>query len=223
MNKTSLLAALLLAAGSLTVRANLLTGLYNTGVDNTGAVTTGLDSHYTITSPGGDVAVIGNIAWGSLGNDGLSQWDSPYLGSPSGSPDQSAGVYKYQTTFNVSGPFTSASITGQFATDNELYNIVLNGHLLGIQQLNAVGFASFTSFSITTTADFVSGVNTLEFDVNNDSGPTGFRVEMTGNAINAPGVPDSTPTGGLLLTALGCLGWVFGGYGCAGQRAGGAA
>ena len=99
MNKTSLLAALLLAAGSLTVRANLLTGLYNTGVDNTGAVTTGLDSHYTITSPGGDVAVIGNIAWGSLGNDGLSQWDSPYLGSPSGSQDQSAGVYKYPGRF----------------------------------------------------------------------------------------------------------------------------
>ena len=89
--------------------------------------------------------------------------------------------------------------------------------------MNQVGFSSFTGFSITTSADFVSGVNTLEFDVNNDSGPTGFRVEMTGTAINAPGVPDSTPTGGLLLTALGCLGWVFSRYGRAGQRTGAAA
>ena len=223
MNQTCLLATLLLAAGSLTARANLLTGLYNTGVDSTGAVlANGVDDpHYTVTAPSSaDVAVVGNISWGSLGNDGLSQWDSPYVGSATGSQDQSAGVYKYQTTFNISGPFTSASITGQFATDNELYDIILNGHSLGIQQLNAVGFNSFTSFSIATSADFVSGVNTLEFDVNNDSGPTGFRVEMTGNAISAPGVPDTTPTGGLLLTALVCLGWVFG---RSGQRAGAAA
>jgi hypothetical protein len=49
---------------------------------------------------------------------------------------------------------------------------------------------------------FINGVNTLDFIVNNDGGPTGLRVELSGTSSVAP-----EPTSLLLIGAgFVCLG-----------------
>jgi hypothetical protein len=88
-----------------------------------------------------------------------------------------------------------------WATDNPGLDILLNGISTGI---TSVGFTSFTSFSIPQGSPFQSGLNTLDFLVRNDGGPTGLRVEMTGQASPA-GVPDSSSTLTLLCIGIGAL------------------
>ena len=89
-----------------------------------------------------------------------------------------AGLYIYRTTFSLAGlnP-TTANIVGQWAADNSGTNILINGVAVGA---TSGGFGAFSAFSI--SSGFVAGLNTLDFLVNNLSGPTALRVEMTGTA-----------------------------------------
>src|SRR5207249_2044082 len=81
------------------------------------------------------------------------------------------------TTFDLTGfTPTTAVLTGQFAADNSV-TIKLNGNTVGP---TAPAFDTWTSFTINT--GFVSGINTLDFIVNNVSGPTGLRVDISGTA-----------------------------------------
>ena len=161
--------------------------IFNTGVNGSGVPlidgTVG-DPHYTLivvpsgsttdirvrTSAGG-YPVVG--AW--IGDDSISAWIGPNNDPSLNGPDI---FYTYRTTFDLSGfdPAT-ASLTGQWAADNELSNILLNDVPTG---KTAGGFNSWSSFTI--SSGFVAGVNTLDFIVNNGGGPTGLRVEVTGTA-----------------------------------------
>lgn len=113
-----------------------------------------------------------------------------------------ANTTSIELTFDLTGldPST-ASISGLWATDNEGSDILLNGQSAGNK---SVGFTAFTSFSIPPGSLFVSGLNTLDFLVHNDRGPTGLRVEMTGQA-SPVGVPDSSSTLTLLSVSVGAL------------------
>ena len=86
---------------------NHISGLYNTGVDNSGALLAqaSANSHYTIISgpQTGTVYVPPpNPLW--YARTGNSQWISPSAVQSASLP---TGVYEYRTTFTVSGPATN--------------------------------------------------------------------------------------------------------------------
>jgi hypothetical protein len=177
--------------------------IFNTGVDSTGTPlpdgTLG-DPNYVLTSvPAGsttDLMVLtsaGGFPIGPwLGDDAISAWIGPNNDSEADGP---VGLYDYQTTFNLAGVDPSTvSLVGQWATDNEGVDILINGVSTGN---TAGGFTSWYSFDI--SSGFVSGVNTLDFIVNNDGGPTGLRVELSGTADT----PEPAPS---LMLAIGLVG-----------------
>jgi hypothetical protein len=178
--------------------------IFNTGVNGSGApLTDGTvgDPHYTlIVVPGGttDIRVLTSaggypVVGNWIGDNSISAWIGPNNDSDADGPDVS---YTYRTTFDLSGfdPLT-ASLTGQWSADNWGPNILLNGVPTGN---TAGGFNSWSSFTI--SSGFVLGVNALDFIVNNGGGPTGLRVEVTGNATEVQsGVPE--PASLLLLGA----------------------
>ena len=189
--------------------------LFNTGVDSNGAVlahnTLG-DPHYQLISkPAASSNVIrvitsaGGFPIGPyIGDNTTSRWIGPNnnnqdLNGPSGN-------YTYRTTFDLTGlDFTSAQITGGWSTDNAGVDILINGVSLGYTTPTnqfQVGFAPFVVGS-----NFVAGVNTLDFVVNNlastsANNPTALRVEMTGTA-NAIPEPTSLALVGLALIGVG--------------------
>jgi hypothetical protein len=188
------------------VEASNITGLFNTGVDNSGNVLGNdqIDNHYSlVTNPAYTIAAVGNaIAVNSsfgypltspwVGDNSTSEWLIPQTNT------QGAGFFDYHTTFNLIGSNpNSAQIIGQWSTDNPGIDILLNGQSLNIQNNNQ--FTSWTPFTI--NKDFVSGVNTLDFIVRNDGGPTGLRVEMSS------AVPEAGEWA-MMLLGLPLLGWV---------------
>jgi hypothetical protein len=173
--------------------ADLITGLYNTGVDSTSTPlsdgTVG-DPHYSLVSvpTGSTTDILVRTSSGGypippyIGDDSKSNWIGPnndhYLDGP-------IGNYDYQTTFTLVGNPATASITGGWSTDNSGVEILLNGVNTGIPGTDFTQFEeSFAPFTI--SSGFQSGVNTLDFIVNNGGGPTALRVEMDGSVSAVP-------------------------------------
>jgi len=182
----------------------------NTGVSSTGAVLAAgsTDPHWTkayatsSTTPitaaelalltfGPAFANMDSPSWLANGPD--SGWITPW-------PQQSQytyGQYVYRTQFTGNTPFG-----GQYSSDNQLYEVFLNATLVTSFPLNgATDYDQWTIFNI--TGGLNSGVNTLDFVVQNISGPTGFRVEFSA-------VPEIDPNGlsavlGLIVGGLGLL------------------
>lgn len=170
-------------------------GLFDTGVDNSNALLPygSLDPHYTLTAAPGFTVPRGTVVYNPssytfynwVANTANSQW----IGLQSTANYYSAGLYKYDITFDLTGlnPPT-AVITGQWAADNNGV-IFLNGTSTGATT-PTLGFSSFTPFTI--SSGFVSGVNTLEFQVTNLAdvapfgGPTGLQVQLSGTANPVP-------------------------------------
>src|SRR5437867_2551555 len=185
----TLIALLIICAPGL--HAAPIPGLFNTGVDDSGALpgTNRVDPHYLMTAspdpdfPGPNAFTLspGYPVGPWIAEGPNSRWIAPQADQSSGN---AGGLYTYQTTFDLTGlDPASARITGQLATDNGLATVRLNGtDLTGI---TSAGFTAFTSFAIPLGSPFVAGTNTLEFDVSNAGNtvnPAGFRVEMTGIA-----------------------------------------
>jgi hypothetical protein len=171
------------------VVCNVSITLFNTGLAEGGSV----DPHYRLISsdvesfPGPNAIVADPPAGAWVSNTVTSKWISPSANqsqSDGGNPD---GTYTYQTTFDLTGLDPgSASITGQWATDNSGF-ILINGSSTGQTiPFGYPAFQSFTPFSIST--GFISGLNTLTFVTNNAPcacfNPTGLRVELSGTATN---------------------------------------
>ena len=164
-----------------------ITGLYNTGVDENGAVLGFLatDTHYILASvPSGPST--------SLAINQHSNWVTPNSGScwigPSNSNiNDPSGSYIYRLTFNITDDVALSNVvlTGFWATDNS-GEIHLNGETTGATK-GFYGYASLASFSI--NRGFHTGQNTLDFIVNNglnNSGPdnpTGLLVSDLNAAI----------------------------------------
>jgi hypothetical protein len=219
MIKTFSTAALILgtlALGGGAAKADSI-GVFNTGVDGTGTPlpygTVGDPNYNLVTVPGGSTTTTfiltsaGGFPIGPwLGDDSLSAWIGPLNDYIADGP---GGDYDYQTTFNLTGlDPTTAILTGQWSTDDSGVDILINGASTGN---TAGGFGAWYGFTV--NSGFVSGVNTLDFIVDNDSGPTGLRTELTGTASPTP-EPASMLLLGVGLAAFGL---------CKGRRSSGAA
>ncbi|MFT5110077.1 MAG: hypothetical protein ACI8XO_003800 [Verrucomicrobiales bacterium] len=179
-----------------------ITNLFNSGVDAGGAALAddAADSHWMITTA---PTSSGPLAATSAGGFPIGPWlgDSPtstWL-VPTVDTNGLAGDYFYETTFDISGDASTASIFGRWAVDNEGVDILLNGVPTG--NANPNGFAGWTDFSVAANEGdiFNVGSNTLTFRVNNAGqladppGPTGLRVEFLSSTV-AP-IPEPSSLG----------------------------
>lgn len=182
--KTMLVALTLFLIPVAAAHAIPITGLFNTGVNASGATqaNNAAELHYTlVTLPSGTstnvrVATSANgfpiPPW--VGDNSTSAWIGP-----TGATDLTGGTgdYDYRTTFTLSAQEAAgATITGNWSVDNSGVDILLNGTST---RNTATDFSSFYKLSI--SAGFVAGVNMLDFVVNNAGGPTGLRTELVGN------------------------------------------
>jgi hypothetical protein len=152
---------------------------------STGVVTPGVlaplgtvDGHYTQTGPSYEPAayVTTDFPWNYIPNNALSQWIGPW----NGTNYYAAGTYTYTTTFDL-GPLDPATavISGRWAAD-KFGAMYLNGNLIS----QTIGFPVSKMESFTASSGFVPGINTLTFIVQNTSGSTGLRCEVSGIAYN---------------------------------------
>lgn len=153
------------------------------GVDNDYDITAGPTSHAVASGTGSAAAYLTTDFGGSwVADSATSNWISP---AANANQDFGNYFYTYQTTFNLAGldPRT-AELTGKLAADDDV-TVYLNGERV----LKSFGtWTSFANFSIDD--DFVAGVNTLDFVVDNDgSGPTGLDVAISGTARSAAPEP----------------------------------
>ncbi len=179
--------AVTMSAGVDIAQAASIPGLFNTGVNNDGLVISqgSLEQHYTMTGDSYQSYVIGTAgAWVSPPVD--ASWIAP----TSETIDDPVATYIYTTTFDLTGfDSTTASITGMWATDNDAV-IFLNGNNTGNSK-DIYGYTSLDPFSIST--GFVSGLNVLEFRVNNSfsnfDNPTALLLTEVEGVVSAIPLP----------------------------------
>jgi hypothetical protein len=184
------------------VAADPIPGLFNTGVDNAGALlpSGSTDPHYRLIQsadpafPGLNAIVLNDVGfpippW--MANGPSSKWLAPQASQAVGNQP---GDYKYRITFDLSAlDHFTATITGRWSSDNAGAAVLLNGVETGITY-----DGNFGAFSpvFTIATGFLEGTNTLDFVVNNAApgiNPTGFRAEVAGTAdpLPPPGTPPS--------------------------------
>jgi hypothetical protein len=162
-------------------------GIYGTGLNNDGtlAADSSIDLHWILgssadlTNTGPDAIVIdqGNSPVGPwIAAGPRSKWIAPRADQNGGNAE---GNYTYQTFFDLTGvDMCTFRLAGQFAVDNSLLDIVVNGVSQGV---SGGGFTSFTPFVVTN--GFVAGPNTVDFIINNapvTPNPTALRVDLDG-------------------------------------------
>jgi hypothetical protein len=131
----------------------------------------------------------------------VSQWIGPDTADGS---NYSGGVYTldYQTTFDLTGYDPSTvTLTGQWSTDNIGSDILINGVSTGNASSD---FSQWYSFTI--SSGFVPGVNSLDFNWENQGGPGGLRVEFSSLTGDPMASSSSAPEpGSRLLMGLGVV------------------
>ena len=179
-------------------------GLFNTGVDATGKPLEdgAVDPHYRLTTnpqdpSSQDAMVEDSTAWPIvdgpwLANSETSKWIGPGL-----SATAAAGDYVYRATFTIPADFDLATVrvTGQWTSDNNATDILVNGTGTGI--INTGAFGALSAFTIAT--GFRTGENTLAFAISNpgtEANPTGLRIE----GIRADGAKGVAPAPALSVT-----------------------
>ncbi|MEH2530069.1 hypothetical protein V1277_003556 [Bradyrhizobium sp. AZCC 1588] len=183
------------------VSAATITGLFNTGVDGSGNAldNDGLaDFNYFITASNNGAPIntpavtYTNPAY--VPNDANSRWIST---GPSGAPGN--GTVDFTLTFDLTGlNAATAQISGSWGADN-FGTIFLNGVNTGITT-GTFGFLSFLSpFAINSW--FVSGTNTLTFQILDLDLPLAFRVDnISGTAdVLTAAVPEPSTWAMMLL------------------------
>ena len=204
----SLLSGLVLAVVATGANAAVINDLFDTGV-NAGGVSladNSADPHYVLTSvPGGTSTVRTKTSasgfpvgpW--IGDSATSTWIGPASDSQLDGP---GGIYTYETTFTlpVNAVLSSAAISGFWAADDgDATNDVIKLNGVTVSTGNA-GFSNYTAFSIGAGA-FVTGVNTLQFFVQNGSfGPTGLRVDGIAGSFST--IPEPASLGLLGVAGL---------------------
>ena len=169
-------------------------------VSSTGAGLTwpAVDPNYTMVagpSGAGNLLVVRNDGFPFppwvVNQSNLVQWIAPQSDYRTGQSDL-AGAYTFQTTFDLTGFYPSTAVlTGSWASDN-CSQIWLNGAYTGTEITPGACLSEMHPFTI--TSGFQAGINTLNFVVNNNDGPTGLIVSISGTEVPEPAT----------LTLLGC-------------------
>lgn len=170
-------------------------GTFNTGVGNDGVVLNDSESdpHFTLILNAdktgssalvqrSDLFPIQSGPW--LANTDTSKW----IGPRDNTAPSAAGDYTYRTFIDLTSfdPAT-VSVTGTWATDNGGGDILVNGVGSGNTSPDFLGYYPFT-----LGAGFVSGLNAIDFKVNNaGAGWTGLRVD--GLRVGAKALPAGIP------------------------------
>jgi hypothetical protein len=185
------LVALAIAGFAPAAQADVITGLYSTGVDNAGVATSGVvaDGHWTLNGGPAYASTVNGVwpigAW--VSDTTASQWITPTTNAAQSFDMSTNGFYSYSLAFNIlstQNPLT-ASFSGQFAVDDRVTSITLNGTtlFLGSEGDHNV----WTDF--VASSGFVSGLNTLTFTVENigfaGSNPTGLDVDFLTSNVSA--------------------------------------
>ena len=128
------------------------------------------------------------------------QWITPYNYENLAAP---VGNYDYQTTFTLPSNFGNPLLAGLTAMDN-CGTVYLNQHPI-LTITCPYGYFNAVPFSDSNPADFLAGVNTLDFVVYNaeSTGPTGLLVENISGSYTATPEP-----GSFVLFGSGILGLV---------------
>jgi hypothetical protein len=200
----TVVAIALLSAAQTAVLAVPIANLYNTGLDSLGNYqpTSAPDGNYTvIASPTGPfipVAVDDTnypIPPWVANNPTTSRW----IGTSQLYSDGLLGNYTYRTSFSLpaNAILSSVTISGQWAADNSGLDILVNGNSSGNV---AVGFTSLAPFSL--TSGFQIGLNTVDFIVLNQGGPTGLRVDKIDGRYNLVPEPATFLLGMISLGGL---------------------
>jgi autotransporter-associated beta strand protein len=165
--------------------------IFSTGLSDSRAPLLGgsIDPHWQLIQsgdpayPGPSAFVDSAVPASYLANTTNSQWIAP-----GDSINNIGGVlYTFRTSFifDTLDP-TNAQITGNWMTDNQGVDMLLNGVSLGLT--NGGSLVSFTPFTITN--GFVAGSNTLDLVISNAPGagpnPTALRAELRGVALALP-------------------------------------
>lgn len=202
----TLLAAASALALTTTAHAAAIVGLFNTGVDNSGNALVGgngmADPHYKITSTTDPTAGVGNYGVtyfnpAYLSENANSRWISTTAAGGGG------GITRFEITFDLTGfNAATATISGGTAADNEV-NVYLNGLFI---QTNNAGYGVLTPFS--TSTGFISGINTLAFQLLDPGVPGALRVDQlrgTADLGNVNPVPEPT-SWALMIIGFGVIG-----------------
>ncbi len=197
---TKLVLITLLSGATMFAQAVPITGLFNTGVNDSGvALSAGAsDTHYAQLAPSQPGIVIRDSIPGSwINNTSSYRW---IWENVNGSPVNVTRTYR--TTFDLTGlDSATALISGLWASDNFGLDIFINGTSTGN---TCGGFSSFCNFSV--NSGFISGLNTLDFQVRDVGSISGFLVgSISGSAdeITSSSAPEPTT---LVLMALGLVG-----------------
>jgi len=204
---------------SLTVAAAFFGGQSASAVPitiyNTGTAASGVDPYYRITATT-DPTVSGNTnayvdtssagGWASAISG--THWINP---SASGNGSQSFGIYSYtySTTFDLTGLDPATATLSGFLQADDVVTLLLNGKQVSGSNIGT--YTRPTAFSIDSqySADFLSGINTLSFVVNNSGNyATGFDASVSGTALSATPEVGSfamISVAGMLLTGVGVL------------------
>lgn len=187
--------------------AAAILGLYDTGVDDSGAVLAPgqAEQHYVITTSSNPSLALPNTptvatsaSWSAndaVGSQG-SAWISPFTDAQGvatrSTPYPTLFTYDYVLTFSLGTlSASSAMISGLVQSDN-FVTILLNGVALADQPQDPVPppgsvsyFRQFSAFG--TNGGFVNGTNTLTFRVTDYGVISGLRVsELVGTAVPEP-------------------------------------
>ena len=169
-------------------------GLFNTGVNLNGVgllTYPNTDSHYGLTIPstccapdgtptspvvvnsGVGIYPANNGTWVSDASSLASQWVGPVpnFNSNGSAPSNLNGLFTYSLAVTAGGGET---VTGRWTSDNNSC-IALNSV---VSSINCIGLADFNKWTPFSIGGFTGGANTIQFQVNNISGPTGLRVEF---------------------------------------------
>lgn len=202
----SALLAFVLAAAPAEAQFTNIPGLFGTGMDAFGnrLSANSDDPHYSVLGVG-PAKVINDLSAGNPCRMAAT-WVAP--------PGQSCWIWQqsngqpinttltFRTTFDLTGfDHTTAFLNGQWSTDNTGIDILING--VSTSQ-TIPGFGQLYNFSV--SSGFVSGVNTLDFVVNDFGFAGGFLVgSLEGRAELANSVVPEPSTYALMAAGLASL------------------